>query len=219
MLPAIHWRVAFVVIATATLLRLTLPHFTGRSDADDSSDLSNTDHDISERPTDFDSPKDFNFTKVTSPKLHRRIDNVLPMDNDRLSEYVTRGRCIFQPMLMADIAEADRLITIQAGPDPREKNWQRGGHNDPKRDSSWTSSSDSDTANARDSLEPISIALGALPVGRAGSTSPWAQPRQVSTGLFPNGPNMRVKWNQDKHYRAKYSPNKVRDVSLPFLDS
>ncbi|KAK4546211.1 hypothetical protein LTR36_002348 [Oleoguttula mirabilis] len=144
-------------------------------------------------------------------ELQERARNpwiVAPMPNKLMCNYVNKGRNQMTAWMIQD-ENAVGLSLVQAfGPDPRGLNWQRSdtkasGLSNAAR--AWTPTDYTASDEVGISLQPLRRALQSLRVGDqqvVNAATPWRLQRQVNLQPRPHGPNIGVRWTQDRAYAS-----------------
>ena len=122
-----------------------------------------------------------------------------PMGDNEIQAYIKKGRRVLWAALVGNILEAEHVIKQEYGDDPSGGKWQREQGKGPgPLTYEWT---DFDTsADVGDDLEPFARVFRSLTV----DPKPWlgasARARRISQLVYPNGPNIRLRFRQIKHY-------------------
>lgn len=217
MLRALYWRMAFAVIAIAAMLCFMLQSHGEWTDLDIPSDSTKLDHDAYDIPTSFNSPRGVHSSNASIPLLHKRILGQPVLPYDQMCDFIRAGKTFYNAIMFADIAGADVIFSQKLGPDRESTQWQRPNLGS-QMGTMWTNTDISGTlgpsiASIRGCLEGLQV--GVRPAGVQGQ--PWQVPRQVSTGIYPAGPNVGIRTVQDKPYGGQPQHQVSRSLCSPCL--
>ncbi|KAK5123886.1 hypothetical protein LTR85_002082 [Meristemomyces frigidus] len=146
---------------------------------------------------------------VEKRELEKRARNpwtVPLMPSNVMCGYVNKGRNQLTVYMLQDEAAAGATMTQAFGADPRGLNWQRSDLSKSgflKVGTDWSYVDYTNAGNNGPTLQPIVRALTSLRIGdqqQLIAATPWRFQRQINMQLLPNGPNVAVRWTQDKEY-------------------